>query len=100
MSFANTPNKLTVNTIRSKGVKSIRFDAANFLESLDISTDSLIGHLFGASTNENEYEHAEMIAQLNIRPRTIKNTKLELESITKNEWLEKAAIKTHLNKFR
>lgn len=94
LSFANTPNKLTVQKIRSVGVRSINFDASNFLGSLDISTKSLIGSIFGSSASFTEFQKEEMVADLSIYSKRSTKAKLETVKATKNEWLEKAAVKT------
>lgn len=92
--FGNTPNRLTVEKIRRIGVKSIQFDAANLLGSLDISTESVIGSLFGKTSTREYFKRQEMIAELSIRPKTIGRPQVQAVAMPKNVWLEKAAVKT------
>lgn len=92
--FATIPNRLTVERIRSVGVKSVRFDAANFLGSLDISAQSLIGTIFGTSTTMADFQKQEMVAELSIHPKKFRRTKLDIVATPKNEWLERTAVKT------
>lgn len=94
LSFVTTPNQLTIERIRSIGVKSIVFDAANFLGSLDMPTKSLIGSLFGKSASMNDFVKQEMVAELSIHPKRVGRTKLDVIATPKSEWLENAAVKT------
>jgi len=94
MSFASMPNKLTVEMIRSKGVKSIRFDAANLLGSLDVSSSGVMEHLFGRSATIDDIKREEMVAELSIHPKRLgKRGSLEVVETPKDEWLGKAAVK-------
>lgn len=94
LGFTNTPNHLTVKKIRSVGVRSVRFDAANFLGSLDIPTNSLIGEIFGGMTTKADLQKQEMIAELIIQPKKLRRAKLDTLKTPKNEWLERTAVKT------
>ncbi|MCE6074969.1 hypothetical protein GOZ90_13240 [Agrobacterium vitis] len=94
LDLTSIPNRLTVEKIRSIGVESIRFDAANFLGSLDISTHSLIGTIFSSSATVADFQKHEMVAELNIKPKPLRRAKIETTKTQKNEWLERAAIRT------
>lgn len=93
LGFVTTPNKLTIERIRSVGVQSIVFDAANFLGSLDIPTRSLIGSIFGKSASMNDFKKQEMMAELSIHPKKFRRTKLDVVTTPKSEWLENTAVK-------
>lgn len=94
ISLIETPDQLTVDIIRQRGVRSIQFDAGNLLGSIKADKSTLLGHIFGASSNETEYEREEMIAQLTIHPKRKKKKRFEYDIQPKNEWLNTSAIKT------
>lgn len=94
MRFATIPNKLTVEMIRERGVKSIRFDAANLLGSLDVSSNGLLEHLFGQSAKVDDIKRQEMVAELSLHPKRIgRRGNLEVVETPKDEWLGNAAVK-------
>jgi hypothetical protein len=96
MSLATIPNRLTVEMIRSRGVKSIKFDAANLLGSLDVSSQGVIESLFGSSSDVTKLKREEMIAELSLKPRKIgRRSDLNVVETPKDEWLGKAAVKVH-----
>lgn len=98
LGFASTPNRLTVERIRSIGVKSVRFDAANFLGSLNIPNDSLLGGIFGGMATDAVMQKQEMVAELSIHPKSRKRAILDAVETPKNEWLERTAVKTFQDK--
>lgn len=96
--FTTTPNRLTVETIREVGVKAVRLDAANFLGSLDMPRDSLIGEFFSGMHTDAALQKEEMIAELSLRRKRFKRPTLDSVPTPKNEFLERAAIKTFRDK--
>lgn len=91
--LTNTPNHLTIDKIRSVGVKSVKFDAANLLGSFDIPTDSLIGEIFGGMTSAKKLQQQDMVAELCIHPKISRKMKVDTVATLKNEWLERTAVK-------
>lgn len=94
LSFTTTPNRLTVEKIRKVGVKAVHFDVANFLGSLDIPKDGLIGQIFSGMSTDASFKKEEMVAELRVGHKKIGRPTLEAVPISKNEYLERAAIKT------
>lgn len=96
MSLATIPNNLTVERIRSTGVKSIKFDAANLLGSLDVSSQGVIENVFGTGAGIPELKRKDMIAELSLRPKFLgKRSKLDVVKTPKDEWLSKTAVKVY-----
>lgn len=96
ISLATIPNRLTVERIRSKGVKSIRFDAANLIGSLDVSSKGVIESVFGSASGVTELKRQEMVAELSIRPRRIgRRSDVEIVATPKDEWLSNTAVKVY-----
>ena len=92
--LTNTPNTLTLDRIRSVGVRGIRFDAANYLGSLDIPKDSLIGSIFGAMSTTEEFERQEMVAEVSIETKRLRKPRLVSKETPRNEWLTRTAART------
>ncbi|MEP3784135.1 hypothetical protein [Ascidiaceihabitans sp.] len=93
MHFATIPNKLTVEKIRNTGVRSIKFDAANLLGSLDVQSQGVVETIFGPSTDVDSIKREEMVAELSIRPKPLgRRSALEVIETPKDEWLGKAAV--------
>lgn len=96
MSLATIPNKLTVERIRSIGVKSIKFDAANLLGSLDVSSQGVIESVFGSGAGITELKRKDMIAELSLRPKYLgKSSSLDVVETPKDVWLSKTAVKVY-----
>ncbi len=94
LTFTTTPNRLSVEKIREIGVKAVRFDAANFLGSLDIPREGLIGEIFSGMTTDATLQKEEMVAELSLRHKRFRRPTLDAVPTPKNEFLERAAIKT------
>ncbi len=92
--FFPVANKLTLEKIRSIGVKLVKFDAANYLGSVDMPKDGLISRIFGTMAADTDLKKDKMIAELSIHPRRLHGMAFGGTETPKNEWLKQTALKT------
>ena len=87
LDFLRTPNRLSLQQIQQIGVKSVKFNAASLLGSVDVSEDGLCRRIWGTDMGPSDIERANLVSEVSINTKYLGKARIERGEVVRHEGL-------------